>query len=56
MEKRALGTPDLFVWLPVLGLLEGAFVCTTILQSTPVALGLIGVAVLLVLADSWLNR
>lgn len=56
MEKRAFGVPDLFVWLPVLGLLEAAVICMTILQSTPVAVGLIAVAVLLVVADSWINR
>ncbi|MFI6865949.1 hypothetical protein [Nocardia sp. NPDC050406] len=56
MEKRAIGRPDMFVWIPVIALLEAAGVCLVILQSTAVALVLIVVAVLLVGLDAWINR
>ncbi|WP_280356860.1 hypothetical protein [Nocardia otitidiscaviarum] len=56
MQGRAFGTPDFFVWAPVLGLLEAAAICVVILQSTAVALALIAAAVALVVFESWANR
>ncbi|UGT43481.1 hypothetical protein LTV02_08895 [Nocardia yamanashiensis] len=55
-KKRALGAPDVFVWLPVMGLFMAAGICATIGQSILLAAGLVAAAVVLVVADMWINR
>ncbi|WP_157573957.1 hypothetical protein [Nocardia jejuensis] len=55
-SKRLLGPPDWFVWIPIVGIVEAAWICATIAASTLVAGVLIAVGVLLVLVDCWFNR
>ncbi|MGV9414649.1 hypothetical protein ACWDOP_32505 [Nocardia sp. NPDC003693] len=55
-KKRALGSPDAFVWAPVLALFLAAGICMTIGQSMTLTVILVVVAVVLVLADMWINR
>ncbi|MEV6769450.1 hypothetical protein AB0N05_12575 [Nocardia sp. NPDC051030] len=54
--KRMFGRPDWWVWIPILGILEAAYVLATLAASTLTAGVLIAIGVVLVIADCWFNR
>ncbi|MEV6768718.1 hypothetical protein AB0N05_08780 [Nocardia sp. NPDC051030] len=55
-RTRTFGTPDLFVWAPVLALIQATVITLIIFGSIGLPLGLMAVAVVLVGLDSWINR
>ncbi|MFJ4654647.1 hypothetical protein ACIP5Y_25530 [Nocardia sp. NPDC088792] len=55
-QKRMFGKPDWFLVFPLLGLFLAAFICAVLAASTIIAVVLVLIGVVLVVADSWLNR
>ncbi|WP_155981510.1 hypothetical protein [Nocardia sp. BMG111209] len=54
--RRTFGTPDLFVWFPVIGILLAAGLVATIGASILLGVVLVLVAIVLVVFESWANR